>query len=244
MAWKLAGKYRGKNIGAGFCLESLFMFSIFACVVSVKSFEATATVTSLAAVILTTQGTPKLMRERWEGERGTPRRFVRFAPSHIRGRLNRVMLLHKVRSYSCQLECFRNRSWRAWSHSPWLYTFGKDFLQSVWTVKETQNLWRMWMSPQPGQAARNLDLQLHARPRQYWAANKNSARIQLFLLNACPIKYERQLFLVLSISCTVWRELTATFANRSFVACTLITLRTIESLATLRATRNLWTPMR
>lgn len=182
--------------------------------------------------------------DRWEGVRGTPRRFVHFAPSHIRGRLNRVILLHKVRSYSCQLEFFRNRSWRAWSHSPWLYTFGKDFLQSVWTVKETRNLWRMWMSPQPGQAARNLDLQLLARPTQYWAASKNSARIQLFLLNACPVKYERQLFLVLNISCTVWRELTATFANRSFVACTLITLRTIQSLATLHATMNLWTPMR
>lgn len=62
MAWKLAGKYRGKNIGAGFCLESLFMFSVFACAVSVKSFEAAVTETSLAAVILTTQGTPKLMR--------------------------------------------------------------------------------------------------------------------------------------------------------------------------------------
>lgn len=202
MAWKLAGKYRGKNIFAGFCLESLFMFSVFACAVSEKFWSHCNGDKSCCSDPDNTGHTKAHENEWWEGER-TPRRFVRFAPSHIRGRLNRVILLHKVRSYSCQLENFRNRSWRAWSHTPWLYTFGKDFLQSVWTVKEMRNLWRMWMSPQPGHAARNLDLQLHAWPTQYRAASKNSARTQLFLLNACPIKYESQLFLVLNICCTV-----------------------------------------
>lgn len=57
MAWKLAGKCRGKNISVGLYLESLFMFSDFAYTVTVKSFEATALLTSLASAILSTKGT-------------------------------------------------------------------------------------------------------------------------------------------------------------------------------------------